>query len=85
MPAAVRGRSPNRLRALTAIAAALIVAVTGTAVVVSGSRDALARGQAAEIEALGDVARWTLRVDAQPDARRIAGLRRTPPTIQRCC
>jgi hypothetical protein len=31
----------------------------------------VARRQAQEIEALGDVARWTLRVDGQPDVRRV--------------
>ena len=67
-----RRGGPNRLRTLAGIAAALIVAVTGTAVVVSGSRDTLVRGQAEEIEALGDVALWTLRIDGQPDARRVA-------------
>ncbi len=30
------------------------------------------RGQTAEIEALGDVARWTLRVTARPDTERVA-------------
>jgi hypothetical protein len=64
--------STSRLRVLAALAAALIVAVTGTALLVGGGRDAVVRGQAAEIEALGDVARWTMRVDGQPDARRIA-------------
>jgi hypothetical protein len=63
--------SGNRLRTLAALAAALIVAVTGTALVVDGGRDAVVRGQAAEIEALGDVARWTIRVDGRPDVRRV--------------
>jgi hypothetical protein len=63
--------SGNRLRNLAALAAALIVAVTGTAVLVGGGRDAVVRGQAAEIEALGDVARWTVRVDGRPDVRRV--------------
>src|SRR6185295_13341344 len=63
--------SGNRLRTLAALAAALIVAVTGTALVVDGGRDAVVRGQAAEIEALGDVARWTVRVDGRPDVRRV--------------
>ncbi len=68
-----RGRWSNRtLRTVAALAAALIVAVTGTAVIVGGQHDSVARLQAAEIEALGDVARWTLRVDRQPDVRRIA-------------
>jgi anti-sigma-K factor RskA len=63
--------SGNRLRTLAALAAALIVAVTGTALVVGGGRDAVVRGQAAEIEALGDVARWTIRVEGKPDVRRV--------------
>jgi hypothetical protein len=53
------------------MAAVLVLAVVGTGVAVNASRDTVARGQAAEIEALGDVARWTLDVDAQPDAKRI--------------
>jgi hypothetical protein len=64
--------SGNRLRNLAALAAALIVAVTGTALVVGGGRDAVVRGQAAEIEALGEVASWTVRVDGRPDVRRVA-------------
>jgi hypothetical protein len=64
--------SGSRLRNLAALAAALIVAVTGTALIVGGGRDAVVRSQAAEIEALGDVARWTIRVEGQPDVRRVA-------------
>ena len=60
-----------RLFVLTGLAAALIVAVSGTALVVSNERNATINLQTAEIEALGDVARWTLRVDAQPDVRRV--------------
>lgn len=67
-PAPGRGRLP----ALAALAAALIVAVGGTGLVVTAARDGEARQQAAEIDALGDVARWTLRVGAQPDVRRVA-------------
>jgi hypothetical protein len=69
------GRVPRRLpalRTLAALAAVLIVAVAGTGLLVAGSRDAIVRDQAAEVEALSDVARWTMRVDGQPDARRIA-------------
>jgi hypothetical protein len=58
------------LRTLAALAAVLIVAVTGTGLAVTANRDAVLRDQAAEIDALGDVARWTLRVDAEADARR---------------
>jgi len=64
-------RRPNRLLGLTAVAAALVVAVTGTALITNARRDSELKLQAAEIEALGDVARWTLRVDQQPDVRRI--------------
>jgi hypothetical protein len=53
------------------MAAVLVLAVVGTGLAVNASRDTVARGLAAEIEALGDVARWTLDVDAQPDAKRI--------------
>jgi hypothetical protein len=54
------------------LAAAIVAAITGTAAFVNGSRDAVIRGQASEIEALGEVAVWTLRVDAQPDVQRIS-------------
>ena len=64
-------RRTPRLAMLASLAAALVVAVTGTALIVNGGRDTQIRGQAAEIEALGDVARWTVRIDTQPDAQRI--------------
>jgi hypothetical protein len=60
-----------RLPLLAGLAAALVLAMGGTALVVNGTRDAVVRTQAAEIEALGEVAVWTLRVDAQPDVRRV--------------
>lgn len=63
---------PDRLPALVGLAAALIVATAGTGVVLNSTRDAEVRAQAAQVEALGKVARWTLRVDARPDVRRIA-------------
>jgi hypothetical protein len=65
------GSRGGRLAVLSGIAAALIVAVTGTALLVGASRDSALRAQSAEIEDLGDVARWTLRVDGQPDVRRV--------------
>jgi Anti-sigma-K factor rskA len=61
----------RRLAVLAGLAAALVLAVTGTALLVNGSRDALIRTQAGEIEALGEVARWTARVDGEPDVQRI--------------
>jgi len=67
----VRSGGPSRLATLAGLAAALVLAVTGTALIVNGGRDTQVRGQAAEIEALGDVARWTVRIDTQPDAQRI--------------
>jgi hypothetical protein len=64
-------RRSSRLVALLGVAAALVLAVAGTAFVTSSSRDAELRLQAAEIEALGDVARSTLELDRQPDVRRV--------------
>jgi hypothetical protein len=64
-------RSRSTLRTFAALAAVLVLAVVGTAFAVNAGHAATAQGQAAEIEALGDVARWTLRVDEQPDAERV--------------
>jgi len=53
------------------LAAALTVAVFGAGMLVGGN--GLPAGHdAAEVDALGDVARWTMLVDGQPDARRVA-------------
>jgi hypothetical protein len=62
---------PGRLGWLASVAAALIVAVSGTALLVNANHASTTQGLADEVDALGDVARWTLRVDAQPDVRRI--------------
>lgn len=62
----------DRLPVLVGLAAALIVAVAGTGVVLNAGRDADIRAQAAQVEALGKVTRSTLRLDGQPDVRRIA-------------
>ena len=61
----------NRLAALAAIAAALILAVVGTALVIDRRHADTDRIQSAEIDALGDVARWTLKVDSLADVRRV--------------
>jgi hypothetical protein len=73
-PVALASRriGPARLARLAGLAAALIVAVTGTALLVNASHEASTRHLTAEVAALGDVARWTLRVDSEPDARRVA-------------
>jgi hypothetical protein len=64
-------RRPSRLMPLLGLAAALVLAVAGTAFVTNSARDAELRFQAAEIEALGDVARSTLELDRRPDVRRV--------------
>ena len=71
-PAAGRRRD-RRLRIgwVASLAAALIVAVSGTSFVLNADHTATSARLFDEIDALGDVARWTLRVDAQPDVRRI--------------
>jgi hypothetical protein len=62
----------GRLGWLAGLAAALIVAVAGTGLVLNSGHDAATKVLYAEVESLGKVARWTLRVDAQPDVRRVA-------------
>jgi hypothetical protein len=55
------------------LAAALTVAVFGAGMLVGGvGGGGTGAHTAAEVEALGEVARWTMLVDGQPDARRIA-------------
>jgi hypothetical protein len=73
---------PGRVGWLASVAAALIVAVSGTALLVNANHTSTSQALADEIDALGDVARWTLRVDAQPDVRRIelASATGTPAT-----
>jgi hypothetical protein len=73
-PIAVAGgdrRPMSRLGLFASVAAAVIVAVTGTALLVSANQASTSKALFAEIDALGDVARWTLRVDAQQDVRRV--------------
>ena len=67
---AIARRRPA-LGPIVGLAAALIVAVAGTGIVVNGANEATARRQAQAIDALGDVARWTFRIDRQPDVRRV--------------
>jgi hypothetical protein len=64
-------RRVSRLGWFASMAAAVIVAVTGTALLVSANQASTNKALFAEIDALGDVARWTLRVDAQQDVRRV--------------
>jgi hypothetical protein len=83
-----RAGRTGRLGWLAGIAAALIVGITGTSLLVNASRDATDRtlaaanqAQADEIDALGDVTRWTLRVDAQTDVRRVELASATTPSL----
>jgi anti-sigma-K factor RskA len=69
-PISTRWR-PGRPRWLASVAAALIVAVSGTALLVNANHASTTQALSAEVDALGDVARGTLRVDAEPDVRRI--------------
>jgi Anti-sigma-K factor rskA len=70
---ASRGRTmrASRVRMLAGLAAAILIAVTGTALVVNGNRDSLSGRQAAEIEELGKVGLWTVQLDAQPDVQHV--------------
>jgi hypothetical protein len=71
-------RRVGRLAAVVAMAAALVVAVVGTAAVVNGQRDAqlaaldaeLAR-QARAIAGLERVATWSMRIAGEPDAEQV--------------
>jgi hypothetical protein len=65
-------RRVRRLPQLAALAAAIALAVTGSALVVNASHEDQARRQTAEIDALDDVARGMISVGAQPDVQRVA-------------
>ena len=68
----VRRRSFRAILLPLGIAAALVIAIAGTAAVVGGRQDpALAASQATASE-LAKVTSWTLRVAAEPDVQRIA-------------
>jgi len=71
-PRGSRGRRRPALGLFVGLSAALIVAVAATGLIVSAGRDETARQQAAEIAALGEVARWTLQIEGQSDVRRVA-------------
>lgn len=69
-PAAGRGRAA--LGWVAAIAAAVVVSVIATTVIVGGRVDEQLSAQANEIEALERVTMATLEVTAEPDVRRVA-------------
>lgn len=68
----VAGRGRATLGWVAAIAAAVIVSVVATTVIVGGRVDERLAAQVAEIEALERVNLATLEVTAEPDARRVA-------------
>ena len=59
------GRAPRPAMWLASLAAAIVIAVVGTTVLVGGSRDR-------QIDELREVAAWTIRVDRQADVRHVA-------------
>jgi hypothetical protein len=71
-------RAPLRLPAgrpalwLASLAAAIVIAVAGTAYLVGPSRDGPIAALAEEVDSLRDVSVWTIRVDRQADARHVA-------------
>ena len=65
LPGPTAGRSPRPAMWLGSLAAAIVIAVVGTAVLVGGSRDR-------QIDELREVAAWTIRVDRQADVRHVA-------------
>jgi hypothetical protein len=66
------GGAPRPGPWLAALAAAIVIAVAGTAVLVGVARDRQGADLTEEISSLRDVAMWTIRVDGQPDARHVA-------------
>jgi len=57
---------------LASLAAAIVIAVAGTAFLVGPARDGQIAALAEEVDSLRDVAAWTIRVDRQADARHVA-------------
>lgn len=51
------------------IAAAVVVAVVGTSLLLGRDRDPLVQAQATQIASLAKVATWSLRIDGEPDAK----------------
>jgi hypothetical protein len=70
--AAAPGRGPFALGWVAAIAAAVVLSVVATSVIVGARVDERLATQAGTVEALQEVTIATLRVTAEPDARRVA-------------
>lgn len=65
---------------LGAMAAVLVVAVAGTALVVRGQADDQLRRQITVAEQLGRVTSWYIAIEAQPDARKVSLASPTTPS-----
>jgi hypothetical protein len=72
IPRHLVGAAPRPTFWLAALAAALIIAVAGTAFFVGASRDRQIADQAEALGSLREVAAWTIRVDQQADAHHVA-------------
>jgi hypothetical protein len=72
---AARGGGPlsrgRRIAVVAGLAAALIAAVAGTSLILDARNQSVIAQQADIIAALSRVTTWTLRLEAQPDARRV--------------
>ena len=66
------GRAPRPGLWLASLAAAVIVAVAGTAFFVGAANDGQIAALTEEVGSLHDVAAWTIRIDRQADARHVA-------------
>lgn len=67
------GLRPRMLAAWAAtLAAAVVVSIIGTTLVLDRERGEVAAAQAQQIASLARVADWTLRLDADPDAKYVA-------------
>ena len=74
-PATGVGRRSGRIARLApwaaSLAAVLVVAVGGTALLVGGAKDTVIDSQSTQIAALRRIATATLRIDGQPDAKHV--------------
>ncbi|MDO8484111.1 MAG: anti-sigma factor [Candidatus Limnocylindrales bacterium] len=78
MSSGAAGRGRSTLEWVAAIAAAVVVSVVATSVIVGWRVDERLASQANTIEALAEVTSATLQVTAEPDARRVTLAGRAP-------
>lgn len=68
----------RRLAWLAAAAALVVVSAGASGYAVSSIRDSAARQASLQLEGLAEVATWTVRLDAQPDVRRVVLTAKAP-------